>query len=76
MSVCESLVAASDEAEDKKKWCKCQKTEEESIGYDTRWIGCEGDNCKYERFHYKCVGLRRKPKHSWICEDCQQKPSD
>ena len=25
-------------------------------------IGCDNDFCKYEWFHYSCVGITRKPR--------------
>eukprot|EP00808_Paulinella_micropora_P011448 g18471.t1 len=33
-------------------------------------VGCDGENCRYEWFHFECMGLRRKPKGKWYCPDC------
>ena len=64
-----------DSDDDDVRYCKCQKTKKESIGFDTRWIGCDNGNCQYERFHYRCVGLTETPNYDWICPKCQAQPS-
>ena len=38
----------------------------EDIG---RMVACDNPTCKLEWFHYKCVGLKRKPKGEWYCSD-------
>ena len=30
-------------------------------------IACDNDKCPIEWFHYKCVGISRKPKGKWFC---------
>lgn len=38
-------------------------------------IGCDSDTCKYEWFHYPCVGVTDESKKKWYCPDCAQKYS-
>lgn len=34
-------------------------------------VVCDGANCPFEWFHYKCVGLDKAPEsEKWYCEDC------
>ncbi len=49
-----------------KVYCVCQQ---EEYG---KMIQCENQTCKYEWFHYSCIGLRRAPKGSWYCNDCKE----
>lgn len=53
--------------EDKTLYCFCQNV---SFG---EMVGCDNDDCKYEWFHYECVGLKEPPKGKWYCSDCQEK---
>ncbi len=46
-------------------YCFCQRV---SFG---QMVGCEGDDCRYEWFHFECVGLTEEPKGSWYCPECQ-----
>ena len=50
--------------EDQVYWT-CQKR---SAG---RMIVCDNRQCKYQWFHYKCVGIKRAPKGDWLCTDCK-----
>ena len=38
-------------------------------------IGCDNDDCKYEWFHWSCVGITSPPKDDevWYCPDCAPK---
>ena len=45
-------------------YCFCRQV---SFG---RMIGCESDTCKYEWFHFECVGLKEEP-DVWYCSECQ-----
>lgn len=45
-------------------YCFCRQV---SFG---RMIGCESDSCKYEWFHFECVGLKEEP-DVWYCSECQ-----
>ena len=35
-------------------------------------IACDSPGCKVEWYHYCCVGLKRAPKHEWLCPDCKK----
>lgn len=36
-------------------------------------VGCDEADCKYEWFHFACVGLKAKPKGKWYCPECALK---
>ena len=50
-------------------YCKCQK-----LIYD-QMVACDNPKCKYNWFHFSCVGLKAEPgKHEkWYCSDCSLK---
>lgn len=50
-------------------YCFCQRV---SFG---EMIGCDNDDCKYEWFHWSCVGITSPPKDDeiWYCPDCAPK---
>ncbi|GMF05886.1 unnamed protein product [Ambrosiozyma monospora] len=50
--------------EDDELYCFCQQ-----VSYGDM-IACDNSNCKYEWFHYGCVGLTEPPKGIWYCPDC------
>ncbi|KAI0122442.1 hypothetical protein F4814DRAFT_408742 [Daldinia grandis] len=52
-----------DEAEEK-LYCLCQHKESGDM------IACDNQNCPYEWFHWKCVGLKSKPRGKWMCPEC------
>lgn len=33
-------------------------------------VACDNKNCRYEWFHYPCVGITVAPKGSWYCPQC------
>ncbi|OTA88990.1 hypothetical protein M434DRAFT_44586, partial [Hypoxylon sp. CO27-5] len=51
-----------------KKQCLCKHKE------SGKKITCNNDACSYEWFHWKCVGLKSKPRGKWLCPECA-KPS-
>ena len=59
-----------EEGEDTKEYCFCH-----SVSYGDM-VGCENDQCPYEWFHLKCVGLKEPPPESavWYCPECRTKP--
>lgn len=59
---------AGDDA-DNNLYCFCQRV---SFG---EMIGCDNDDCKYEWFHWTCVGITAPPKDDeiWYCPDCAPK---
>ena len=53
-----------------KYYCHCRGPEE------GRMIACDNSNCEVEWFHFRCVGLTRKPRGFWYCsEACKLKPA-
>lgn len=52
--------------EDKALYCVCN-----SISYGDM-VGCENDDCPYQWFHLKCVGLTKNPREDevWYCPEC------
>ncbi|KAI1384379.1 uncharacterized protein F4822DRAFT_362005 [Hypoxylon trugodes] len=57
-----------DEDEDERIHCTCQHDEA------GKRITCDNDACQYEWFHWKCVGLKSKPKGKWLCPECENPP--
>jgi chromatin modification-related protein YNG2 len=52
-------------------YCFCQ-----NISYGDM-VACDYPNCKYEWFHFPCVGLTKKPDTNygdfWYCIECLEK---
>lgn len=68
-----SLVAGGvdvedEEGEDTTIYCICQKV---SFG---DMVGCDNDNCPFQWFHYKCVGVTEEPSGEWLCPQCRLLP--
>lgn len=60
-----NMYVDEDEGSDDKKYCICQKV---SFG---DMIACDNDDCPFEWFHWKCVGLDSEPVGgTWYCEKC------
>lgn len=61
---------AEDELDDDDQtlYCQCQKV---SFG---DMVGCDNDDCQFQWFHYKCVGLSEEPKGQWLCPTCRALP--
>lgn len=57
-----------EEGEDTTLYCFCQKI---SFG---DMVGCDNDNCKYQWFHWNCVGLKSEPAGEWLCPECRKLP--
>lgn len=51
---------------DNSLYCFCQRV---SFG---EMIACDNDDCKFEWFHWSCVGINSSPKDDevWYCPDC------
>ena len=49
---------------DDKKYCLCRRNESGNM------IACDNNACPYEWFHWKCVGLKSKPRGKWLCPEC------
>ncbi|KAF1336730.1 Ahpc/tsa family redoxin, partial [Globisporangium splendens] len=46
-------------------YCNCRR-----VSYG-QMVGCDNDDCKYEWFHFECVGLTDQPAGKWYCADCK-----
>lgn len=55
-----NMVAVEEEV-----FCICQKVTQE---YEM--IKCDNDTCKYQWFHFSCVGIKIAPEGKWFCPDC------
>lgn len=51
--------------EDSRVYCTCRSVSHGDM------VACDNDNCPYEWFHWKCVGLTREPVGTWYCEECR-----
>lgn len=54
---------------DGREYCYCRRSYDELRGM----IGCDGDSCQIEWFHFECVGILVPPKGNWYCPECQKK---
>jgi hypothetical protein len=45
--------------------CLCKQTTSETI------ITCASETCPVKLYHQKCMGLKNKPKKSWLCPTCR-----
>lgn len=52
--------------EDTKVYCTCRTVSHGDM------VACDNDNCPYEWFHWKCVGLTREPVGTWFCDECRK----
>lgn len=53
-----------EQSQDHDLYCICQKNTNEDM------IGCDNQTCKFQWFHFSCVGLKEQPVGSWYCTDC------
>jgi hypothetical protein len=60
------VVKEDDDAGDDRKYCFCNNV---SWG---NMVGCDNDDCKYEWFHWSCVGIDKEPEGQWFCSECQK----
>ncbi|MBE7181416.1 MAG: hypothetical protein INR71_09455, partial [Terriglobus roseus] len=63
-------VDMEEEDSDDTKYCTCQRV---SFG---NMICCDNDNCRYQWFHWQCVGLEHEPEGDWLCPDCRMLPKN
>lgn len=54
-------------AVDSKIYCTCRNVSHGEM------IGCEGENCENEWYHFECVGLTEAPEGAWFCDSCVEK---
>lgn len=55
------------ETEVNERWCFCRE------GSSGSMICCDDPECKYQWFHFDCVGLTVEPKGEWFCSECSGK---
>lgn len=52
--------------EDTNLYCFCQRM---SFG---EMVGCDNPKCKYQWFHFECLGITSAPKGKWYCPECRK----
>lgn len=57
-----------DDEGDDTKYCFCQR-----VSYGDM-VACDNEDCKYQWFHWDCVGIKEEPVGDWLCPDCKTKP--
>jgi inhibitor of growth protein 3 len=57
-----------EEESDDTKYCFCQRV---SFG---DMVACDNDECKYQWFHWECVGIKEEPVGDWLCPACTKQP--
>ncbi|KAE9418419.1 hypothetical protein Angca_009592, partial [Angiostrongylus cantonensis] len=55
------------ETDANEQWCFCRE------GSSGSMICCDDPECKYQWFHFDCVGLTVEPKGQWFCSECSGK---
>ncbi|PIC12068.1 hypothetical protein B9Z55_028686 [Caenorhabditis nigoni] len=50
-----------------KQYCICQETKTDTM------IFCENPTCKYEWYHFSCIGMETAPEGEWFCDGCTKK---
>lgn len=48
-----------------KLYCTCQELSTDEM------IACDSGRCRYEWFHFECVGIEKVPEGEWFCEECR-----
>ncbi|KRZ76758.1 Bardet-Biedl syndrome 2 -like protein [Trichinella papuae] len=56
--------AEAGDIDDQSIYCYCNQPSYGSM------VACDSLTCKYEWFHYECVGVTEAPKGDWYCPDC------
>ncbi|CAI4231694.1 unnamed protein product [Auanema sp. JU1783] len=57
----------SDSDDNCRSWCFCGSP---SYG---QMVACDNKQCRYQWFHYGCVGVESIPKGKWYCPDCSSR---
>lgn len=57
-----------DNGDSERVYCYCRRPYDELSGM----IGCDGDKCFIEWFHFECVGILMAPGGNWYCSECQK----
>ena len=48
------------------QYCVCNEP------FNGDMIACDGESCKVEWFHFRCVGMKAAPKGRWFCDECSK----
>lgn len=64
-----SGMGGDEEESDDTKYCFCQRV---SFG---DMVACDNDDCKFQWFHWECVGIKEEPVGDWLCPDCRKQPA-
>ncbi|EGT41983.1 CBN-LSY-13 protein [Caenorhabditis brenneri] len=54
------------EEKDPKTYCWCQ------LEKDDQMVCCENPSCKYEWYHFTCIGMEIAPVGDWYCTECRE----
>jgi inhibitor of growth protein 3 len=54
--------------DDKNVYCTCRSLSHGNM------VACDNEACKYEWFHWECVGLTKEPVGRWLCPECRKLP--
>lgn len=55
--------------DDKNVYCTCRSLSHGNM------VACDNENCRYEWFHWECVGLSKEPVGRWLCPECKKLPA-
>jgi len=55
--------------DDKNVYCTCRSLSHGNM------VACDNEACRYEWFHWECVGLTREPVGRWLCPECKKLPA-
>lgn len=62
--------AYEDDGDDTKPYCTCRTISRGNM------VACDNENCRFEWFHWECVGLTQEPKGRWLCAECEKLPKN
>ena len=58
-----------DDGDDGKLYCTCQTVSHGNM------VACDNERCRFEWFHWECVGILQEPKGRWLCIECKKLPA-
>ncbi|CAH4031531.1 unnamed protein product, partial [Pieris brassicae] len=65
--ICHVLPIDESQIETTETYCFCAKES------DSPMIGCDGENCELQWYHFECVGVVSAPAGSWYCPPCSKR---
>ena len=57
-----------EEGDDNRLYCVCHSVSHGDM------VACDNDDCRFEWFHWSCVGLTEEPRGRWLCPECRKLP--